>query len=290
MSYSVHPYAVDFQELARSRGAKDAQLTTRAVRAARRLYRSEPSVAEAVRDWIEGARSTRDASTQACALESLAAVLGERLPNEAWSSMRRAGFDQVDEVLKSTRSPSLSGFFFAGPPRVIRVPTADDFPVVGHMLPREVARTRSALTEALSMARASKGEAPRSIIEGSSSWHIFERPRSQAEGYMLLWDDRVVRVQSDTFLNMKKVHRSREAAYKDARTRIRKWLRAGYRWNNLALLNKKRYKQALLELESASPVPRGPAMSRQVAASIEQFVLWLETAAKRNRGLLFFYY
>jgi hypothetical protein len=297
MSYAIQPYVVDFQEIARSRGAQDARLATRAIQVARRLHRRSSAVSEAVRAWVEGTRSAKDVSAQGYALEVLAAVLGEQLPNDAWSSMRSDWFDQVDEALKralsagkKARPPRLSAFFHAGPPRGVRGPSPADFPLIGHIPPREIVRLRKALDGALSAAQASHGEAPRSILETSSSWHIFQKPRGSDETVMLIWNDRLVRVSDERLGGKKKVHRSREAAYKDARTRILRWLRAGYRWNNLALVDKKRYRQALRELESKLPIPQRAVMSREAAASIEQFVLWLDTAASRRQGLLFFYY
>jgi hypothetical protein len=300
MSYGVEAYAVDFEVLTHSRGSKDARLAAKAVKAARRLHGKEEGaeVAEAARAWIAGARPTGEPATRVYGLHAIASVLGKRLPSTEWSSMRVDWFDTVDEAIARSLprggrkdAPRLSAYFLAGPPPSTRLPPPDDFPVVGYVSAREVAPLRKRLAPVVEVARAARGAKTRSLIEGGSRWHIFEKQskRGDSRGRMLIWNDRLVLEQGDESSEKKKLHRSREAAWADARARIRKWLKAGYTWNNLELVSKRLYKDALRELESKAPVATTLTLDPRVARGVEQFASWLEVAARRDRGLLFFY-
>lgn len=66
------------------------------------------------------------------------ALRGEFLPNNQWSSMRMNWFDAVDAALASAGTDvRLSKFFYRGAPCPIIPP--DDFPMIGHIKPEEVA-------------------------------------------------------------------------------------------------------------------------------------------------------
>ncbi len=300
MSYSVQAYAVDFGVLTQSRGSKDARLVAKAVKATRELHGKDEreAVAEAARAWVDGARLAGEPAIQAYGFHVIASVLGERLPNTAWSSMRGDWFDTVDEAIARSvprgskkDAPKLADFFLAGPPPSTRVPVPDDFPVMGHVPARAVAPLQKRLAPVVALASAAQGGGAKSIIEGGSSWHIFEKQskRGDSSESMLIWTDCVIREQSGESSEKKKVHRSREAAWADVRTRINKKLKAGYTWNNLEDLDAQRFKAALRELKSKTPVVMGNTLDPRVARSVEEFASWLEAAARRERGLLFFY-
>lgn len=106
MSYGVHPYSVDFRRLA----------------------------------------AVETESLGGFELETLVRRLGGQfLDNGLWSSMRMEGFDRVDDALKAAGSAvDLSSVFMAGPP--VKIVPPDDWPMIGHVRPEQVAALQVALT------------------------------------------------------------------------------------------------------------------------------------------------
>lgn len=123
MSYGVHPYLVDFARLA-----------------------AQPT-----------------AHLGGYALRDLIRSLGGRMGSNAhWSSMRMAWFDEVDGALAAVGSDlRLMSSFMRGSPVPFVYP--DDFPMVGHIRPDEVAPLGAQLDAVLPSLR--RGQARDAVAE-----------------------------------------------------------------------------------------------------------------------------
>ncbi len=163
MGYCINPIAVDLEHVASVVGAKDEALLADLVEQfAPRIREIDRLVSHYCRD--EEGITGRQAMTHILmgeryseafgfvygyALEILCEYFGELLPNEEWSAMRMAWFDQVDETLASAGVGSselrVTNLFFRTPP--IPLPEIQDFPGIGYVTKAEIGAVLSAISE-----------------------------------------------------------------------------------------------------------------------------------------------
>ena len=157
------------------------------------------------------------------ALEAYCKRLGKSLDNDGWSGMHGDWFDAVDAALKKAGSRlELTAYFWAGAPVKIKPP--EDFPVVGHVEPKQVATLLEALKQVPRAAQPSKDFViPEVLLPG-----MYALKKGRFGSWCLDWTGDTIREHTGIRSGKKQKFRDPQAAGAEARKKIEYHLKRGW--------------------------------------------------------------